>query len=106
MMKNQNADFTMTFRELSEIDVQNINNNGQNFQKDKQFWSLPKVMNDQEWPVWVQNYITRLDSKNLTLYNDRNRQIQMQGEFKSLLHTINQNKSNKFKLNDDRDRQF
>ncbi|RDD47790.1 UPF0061 protein [Trichoplax sp. H2] len=77
MMKNQKADFTMTFRELSEIDIQSINNGFQseNIQKS---WSLSKVMRDNEWPKWIQNYLERLNVTNWKLYDDQDRQLRMQ----------------------------
>ncbi|CAD0204370.1 unnamed protein product [Chrysodeixis includens] len=62
MMQNKMADFTATFRQLSEVDPQHL------LDKDviETHWSLNKLIEDRDWEKWVKTYQKRLKEENIS----------------------------------------
>ncbi|XP_014396175.1 PREDICTED: UPF0061 protein ETA_18310-like isoform X4 [Myotis brandtii] len=58
LMENTEADFTMTFRQLSEITQSQL----QELNIPQQFWALKMISKHELFPAWVSQYLLRLKS--------------------------------------------
>ncbi|XP_059517161.1 protein adenylyltransferase SelO-like isoform X2 [Myotis daubentonii] len=58
LMENTEADFTMTFRQLSEITQSQL----QELNIPQQFWALKMISKHELFPAWVSQYLLRLNS--------------------------------------------
>ncbi|XP_045713667.1 protein adenylyltransferase SelO-like [Phyllostomus hastatus] len=58
LMEETEADFTMTFRQLSEITQSQL----QELSIPQQFWALKMISKHELFPVWVSQYLLRLKS--------------------------------------------
>ncbi|XP_042542031.1 protein adenylyltransferase SelO-like isoform X1 [Dipodomys spectabilis] len=58
LMEKTEADFTMTFRQLSEITESQL----QELNISQQFWALKRVSEHELFPTWVSQYLLRLKS--------------------------------------------
>lgn len=68
MMTETGADFTMTFRELSEVTVEEIEKNS--YSKTK-FWSLTPLTQHNDWKSFLKSYLTRLELSDFPSDSDR-----------------------------------
>lgn len=59
------ADFTMTFRELSEISLDDLLND----HFPEEFWALPHISAHEDWHHWVEVYVNRSQNGNVSEYD-------------------------------------
>ncbi|CAH0713463.1 unnamed protein product, partial [Brenthis ino] len=71
MMQQTMADFTCTFRQLAEID----NNELLNRDVLETKWSLAKVSNAKGWEKWIEKYLQRLQDENVSEEDRRRRML-------------------------------
>ena len=80
IMEDKHADFTMTFRELSEITITQMVTD----QYPGHYWALPRLMGHVAWKVWLSHYhslsasLAAVRGEVITSYTEGMRQERMQ----------------------------